>query len=333
MRLVSFEVGGAQRYGVEIGGEFVDLAASLREAGLAEERPLPLTMVQFLEAGEWGMTRIPHLVQLARSRQRATGGEKLVFGPSEVKLLAPIPRPPQAFGIGRNYGDHAAEVKNSVPSLPKLSLKVTNTVIGPGAAIVHPAQARFLDYEAELGVVIGRLACNVSREEALDYVAGYSIINDMGVKDIQSKDSQTILGKNFRTFTPLGPAIVTKDEIPDPQEIRIRLWVNGELRQDGNTRDMIYDVRTIVSFISHVCDLEPGAIIHTGSPAGVGWAMTPPKFLVPGDVVRIEMSGIGVLDNSIVASGVDVESLRGSGVNWPSLEGDLAVPVPGGSSR
>lgn len=333
MRLVSFEAGGARHYGVEDGTTYVDIAAALLEAGHAEERPLPCTMVQFLETSEWGMTKLPYLVKLARSKGRRASGEKLVYEASEVKLLAPIPRPPQGFGIGRNYSDHAAEVKHSVPGLPKLSLKVTNTVIGPGEAIVHPVQARFLDYEAELGVVIGKLARNVSKQDALNYVAGYSIINDMGVKDIQSKDSQTILGKNFRTFTPLGPAIVTKDEIPDPQSIQIRLWVNDELRQDGNTRDMVYDVATIVSFISQVCDLEPGAIIHTGSPAGVGWAMNPPKFLSPGDVVRIEMSTIGVLENPIVAADLDEETLRSAGVSWPSLERELAVPVPGGTSR
>lgn len=332
MRLVSFRTGGSDRYGVEAGDDIIDVAASIADSGLGRERPLPITMVQFLETGDWGLARLPYLVDHAQLKRQSSAGQPLVHDRADVRLLAPIPRPPQGFGIGRNYSDHAGEVRQSVPGLPKMSLKVTNTVIGPGEAVVLPSEARFLDYEAELCIVIGKLAQNVSERESLNYVAGYSIINDMGMKDIQSRNSQTILGKNFRTFTPLGPAIVTTDEVPDPQDLKIRLWVNGDLRQDGTTRDMVYGVRTIVSFLSHVCDLEPGAVIHTGSPAGVGWAMNPPTFLQPGDVMKIELTTVGTLENPVVKSEVSIDSLKESGVNWPSLEQELVVPVPGRST-
>jgi acylpyruvate hydrolase len=215
-------------------------------------------------------------------------------------LDAPVPRSGQAFGIGVNYADHAAEAGRALPVWPSVFLKAPSTIVGPGDAIVRPPNTEQLDYEIELAAVIGKEARSVSREQAMEYVAGYTIMNDVSARDLQlGKDGGIILGKNFDTSAPFGPCITLVDEIPDPNNLQLRTWVNGELRQNGNTHTLIFDVAAIIAFLTQQMTLEAGDIIATGTPAGVGLGMSPQVWLQPGDTVRMEIEQIGVLENPV----------------------------------
>ena len=223
---------------------------------------------------------------------------------SGAQLLAPVV-PSSVLCIGLNYRRHAAESGIAVPNHPVLFMKMPSSVQRPGGPIVLPRALRSdeVDYECELAVVIGRRCRNVSREEALDYVLGYTCGNDVSARDWQMQwgGGQWCRGKTFDTFCPLGPALVTADEIPDPNALRIRTLVNGETLQDWNTSDMIFDVRELIAFLSGSSTLEPGTVIMTGTPHGVGAARTPPRFLQPGDTVTVEIEKIGALTNPVVA--------------------------------
>jgi 2,4-didehydro-3-deoxy-L-rhamnonate hydrolase len=219
----------------------------------------------------------------------------------EVELLGPVPHPDKIVGIGLNYRDHAAESGQEVPPEPILFPKFANSVIGPGAAIRIPRPTGQVDYEAELGAVIGREAREVSEREALDYVAGYLCANDVSARDLQfNNGGQWLLGKAIDTFLPTGPFLVTSDEVVDPQQLPIRCIVNGEALQDSNTSQMVFSVGELVSFISRTLTLAPGDIIVTGTPAGVGFARKPPRFLSSGDEVTVQIEGIGSLTNPVV---------------------------------
>lgn len=216
-----------------------------------------------------------------------------------VRLLAPIPMPGKIVCIGLNYRDHAAEAGIPLPEEPVLFAKFANSVVGPGAAIVVPRAVRRVDYEAELGVVIGRRARRVAVEEALNHVAGYLCANDVSARDLQPKSGQWTRGKAVDTFLPTGPWMVTADEIPDPQALAIRCVVNGEVLQESNTGEMVFGVAELVSFISATMTLEPGDLIVTGTPAGVGFVRRPPRWLEPGDMVAVDIEGIGRLANTV----------------------------------
>ena len=218
---------------------------------------------------------------------------------SEVALRAPIPRPGKIVCVGLNYRDHAAESGQPVPDHPILFPKFANSVIGPGDAIVLPADTEQPDYEAELGVVIGATAKQVSESEALGHVAGYTCLNDVSARDLQFRSSQWMLGKAIDTFLPMGPWLVTADEIPDPQALRIRCRLNDEQVQDSSTEQMVFGVAELVAFISRTMTLVPGDVIATGTPPGVGFAQTPPRFLQGGDEVTIEIERIGALTNPV----------------------------------
>ncbi len=242
----------------------------------------------------------PDLVTYLASGQ-ATDGGRLPL--AEVRLLAPVPRPGKIFGIGLNYRDHAEESGQPVPEEPILFAKFTNSVIGPGAPIVIPAATAEPDYEAELCVVIGRTAHDVDVSAALDHVAGYTCANDVSARDLQLSVSQWTRGKAVDTFLPCGPWLVTTDEIPDPQSLRVSCVLNGRTMQDSTTAQMVFGVAELVSFISRTCTLEPGDLIVTGTPPGVGFARTPPVWLKDGDEVTIEIEGIGALTNPVRAAG------------------------------
>ncbi|MBC7336686.1 MAG: fumarylacetoacetate hydrolase family protein, partial [Clostridia bacterium] len=179
--------------------------------------------------------------------------------------------------------------------------KFSTALTGPGCPIVKPAATHQLDYETELAVVIARRGKNIPQAEAMNYVAGYTIFNDVSARDIQFGDRQWLRGKTYDTFAPIGPHLVTADGVPDPQNLRLRCWVNGELRQDGNTASMIFDVPSLIAFISEVVTLLPGDLIATGTPAGVGVFRQPPVFLQPGDTIRMEIEKLGVLENYVTA--------------------------------
>jgi 2-keto-4-pentenoate hydratase/2-oxohepta-3-ene-1,7-dioic acid hydratase in catechol pathway len=219
-----------------------------------------------------------------------------------LTLLSPIVAPRKVICVGLNYHDHAEETGQPVPQEPILFPKFANSVIGHGAPIVVPRVVTQPDFEAELGVVIGRATTDVPESEALRHVAGYTCLNDVSARDLQFRSSQWMLGKAVDTFLPCGPWLVTSDEITDPQELGIRCLVNGEVLQDSSTGRMIFGVAALVAFISRTITLEPGDVIATGTPPGVGMARTPPRWLEDGDEVTVEIERIGTLTNQVRAA-------------------------------
>ena len=221
----------------------------------------------------------------------------------QVRLLAPVLRPGKFLCLGMNYKDHEAEARRLGVAIPPSQVwfsKQISCITGPFDAVHDPIACERLDYEAELGVVIGKGGRRISEANALDHVAGYFVANDVSARDWQAKSPTWTLGKSFDTHGPIGPWIVTADEIPDPQALGIRLSVNGEVRQDSNTRLMNYSIARQIAYLSEVMTLEPGDILITGTPAGVGIGMDPPRFLKAGDVVRVAIEGIGHIENTIV---------------------------------
>jgi 5-carboxymethyl-2-hydroxymuconate isomerase len=215
-----------------------------------------------------------------------------------LRLLPPL-RPPKLLGIGLNYRDHAAETGAAVPRRPLIFAKLASSVTGPGGPVVRPAFTSELDYEGELAVVMGRRARDVSESRALDHVFGYAIMDDVTARDRQRAEPQWVRAKGGDTFGPFGPWITTADEVPDPQSLTIRTYVNDELRQDGRTSDMIFGVAELVAYCSAQFTLDPGDVITTGTPAGVGVARSPQAFLAPGDRVRVEIDGLGAIEHAV----------------------------------
>jgi 2-keto-4-pentenoate hydratase/2-oxohepta-3-ene-1,7-dioic acid hydratase in catechol pathway len=236
---------------------------------------------------------------MAAARLNSSSARDLV--PIEkAKLLAPV-RPWKILCIGLNYRDHAVESKMEMPSVPTVFAKFTSAVIGPGAPIAIPRITQRPDYEAEFAVVIGKTAKNVARGNWQDYVFGYTILNDVSARDIQLATSQWSLGKSFDTFAPIGPHIVTADEVPDPHSLDIKLSIGGEVLQHSNTRELIFRVPELIEYISQIITLEPGDIISTGTPSGVGLGRTPQRWLKPGEEVVIDIEKIGTLRNPVIA--------------------------------
>src|SRR6266496_2944851 len=217
--------------------------------------------------------------------------------------FAPVPRPGKLICIGLNYRDHAAESKMAIPERPVVFSKFATAVIAPGEPVVLPATSEQVDYEAELAVVIGRRAKNVSAARALDYVLGYTCFNDVSARDFQFADGQWQRGKSCDTFAPMGPTIVTADTISDPHKLSIKLVLNGRTMQDSNTDQLIFGVPELIEFLSQTITLEPGDVIATGTPPGVGFARKPPVFLRPGDVMEVVIESVGWLNNPLVAAG------------------------------
>jgi 2-keto-4-pentenoate hydratase/2-oxohepta-3-ene-1,7-dioic acid hydratase in catechol pathway len=218
-----------------------------------------------------------------------------------VTLLAPIPRPPKFICVGLNYRDHAAEAHLEIPTVPTIFSKFSNVVIGPGAPVILPKASAKPDYEAELAFVIGRGGRHIPAARAYEHVLGYTIVNDISARDFQAATSQWLMGKTFDTFGPMGPWIVTKDEIPDPHALDISMEIGGETLQSSNTREMVFYIPALIEFISTVVTLEPGDVVATGTPAGVGFARRPRRWLLPGEETIVRIQGIGELRNPIVA--------------------------------
>src|SRR4051794_30046829 len=220
---------------------------------------------------------------------------------SDIRLLAPVPRPGKLICIGLNYKDHAAESKMTPPTVPVTFSKYVTAVTHPASPVYLPAASQQVDYEAELAVVIGRRAKHVPRERAYEYVLGYTNLNDVSARDLQFADKQWQRGKSCDSFAPMGPAIVTRDEVPDPHALRIRLRLNGKVMQDSSTSQLIFGVDQLIAFLTETVTLEPGDVIATGTPSGVGFARTPPVYLKPGDIMEVEVEGLGVLSNPVLA--------------------------------
>ena len=220
---------------------------------------------------------------------------------AEVKLHAPICNPPRVFAIGLNYRDHAIEAKLELPKYPVVFFKMTTAIVGPGEAIVLPFNSTKVDYEAELAVVIGRGGYRIPAAEWREHVFGYTIVNDVSARDIQAHTAQWSLAKSFPTFCPLGPTIVTADEIADPHELAICLSIDGEMLQNSNTRELIFKTPELIEYISSITPLLPGDVISTGTPAGVGLGKTPRRWLKPGETITVRVEGLGELMNPVVA--------------------------------
>jgi 2-keto-4-pentenoate hydratase/2-oxohepta-3-ene-1,7-dioic acid hydratase in catechol pathway len=281
MRIGTYVADGDDRACAIVGEEIVDLADAA--AGL------PPTTAAILALGPEGLAAVQAAVDSGRGR-RPLG---------DLRLTAPV-RPQKFFGIGLNYADHAAEANRELPKFPTVFAKMISCVNGPYDPIELPASSVQLDYEAELAIVIGKRCRHVSREDAPGVIGGYTIANDVSVRDWQRKTLQWTLGKSFDTHGPLGPWIVTSDELPDPHNLGFRTTVNGDVRQQSNTSNMIFDCFDLVAEISTACTLEPGDVIATGTSSGVAAFFDPPRWLVAGDVVRIEFDGIGAIENRVV---------------------------------
>jgi 2-keto-4-pentenoate hydratase/2-oxohepta-3-ene-1,7-dioic acid hydratase in catechol pathway len=220
---------------------------------------------------------------------------------SEVKLHAPLANPPRIFAIGLNYRDHAKEAKMTLPNFPVVFFKLPPSIVGPGENIVLPKNSSQPDYEAELAFVIGKGGYRIPASAWKDHVYGYTIVNDVSARDIQLSTSQWSLSKSFPTFCPMGPAIVTADEVADPHELAISLSIDGEVLQNSNTRELVFKIPELVEYISSITPLLPGDVVSTGTPSGVGMGRTPQRWLKPGESVTVTIEGLGSLTNPVVA--------------------------------
>jgi 2-keto-4-pentenoate hydratase/2-oxohepta-3-ene-1,7-dioic acid hydratase in catechol pathway len=235
------------------------------------------------------------------ARSVVESGKFPIVNLKDISLAAPVPRPGKIICIGLNYRDHAAESGMPIPTSPIIFSKFNSCAIGPAASIVIPPGSTQPDYEAELAFIMGRHTRNVARENALDHVFGYTNFNDVTARDFQFADGQWQRGKSCETFAPMGQFVATTDEIPDPQKLWIKLRLNGETMQDSSTDQMIFGVAELVEFLSRYITLEPGDVVATGTPPGVGFARKPPVYLKDGDVVEVEIEGLGVLSNPVIA--------------------------------
>jgi 2-keto-4-pentenoate hydratase/2-oxohepta-3-ene-1,7-dioic acid hydratase in catechol pathway len=286
MKLVTFESEtGEVRVGVQLPMDgVVDIAAS--------QPKLPSTMADLLSDIPRSLNLVAELIDK---------GDYVAVTPR--RLLAPVPKPGKVVCIGLNYRDHAEETGAAIPTEPVVFNKFPSSIVGPGDPILLPAVSERVDYEAELVVVIGERGRNIPREKAFDYVAGYTAGHDVSARDWQigKGGNQWLLGKTFDSFAPIGPYLVTKDEIPDPQNLAVGFRLNGQVMQKGSTSKMIFPVDELIAYLSKVFTLEPGDLIFTGTPPGVGMARNPPVFLKPGDVCDVEVEGVGILSNTCKA--------------------------------
>lgn len=284
------------------GATVIDLQAAGEALGFGKAGGPPHDPLQWFDLdGPWCAFALDLDRRVARDpRELDRVGPRAVRALSAVCLCAPVPRPGKVVGVGLNYRDHAAEARMPVPDAPVIFAKFSTALIGAAEPIVLPAAPRRIDYEGELGVVMGRRVRAVRVEDALGAVLGFTNANDVSDRDFQKADGQWVRAKSCDTFAPLGPAIVTLDELPNPAALRIELRLNGAVMQSSSTEQFVFDVPALVAFISETITLEPGDVILTGTPAGVGFARRPPVFLRPGDVVEVEIEGLGTLRNPVV---------------------------------
>ena len=283
MKLVTFTQGGKTRIGAVVGEDIVDFSA--------DGNTLPGDMLGFLEQGQAAMSQAQALCTAGRGR----------IALASAKLEAPIRRPPKILAVGLNYRDHVEETGLPLPKVQMIFNKQATSVCGPGDGIHRPKDSDHLDYEGELGIVIGKRCRRVPKDKAAQVIAGYTIINDVSVRDWQMRSATTTMGKSWDTHCPMGPYIVTTDEVTDPHILDLKTWVNGELRQNSNTKNLIFNCFDIIEHLSTAFSLEPGDVIATGTPSGVILGMDPKIWLKPGDVVRIAIDKLGVLENPGIA--------------------------------
>jgi acylpyruvate hydrolase len=284
MRLVTFEKDGQVRLGAQVRDSVLDLQMANPE--------LPTDMLLLLNAGWPALETVREIL--------ASPIDPAAFIPgNEVRLLAPIPRPGKIICIGYNYQGHTAAGSVDRPEYPNFFCKTSNTIVGPNHPILIPRVSSQVDHEAELAVIIGKRGYDIAESDAMDYVAGYSIFNDVSARDYQNRSNQWLLGKSFDTFGPLGPTLVTADEIPDPHNLNLELKLNGQARQRANTQDMVFSIPFMVSYLSQVMTLEPGDVIATGTPSKLPEVEKTQKFLKKGDVIEVAIEKLGVLRNTV----------------------------------
>lgn len=302
MKLYTFDLNGNSRVGLEHHGRLIDVASAAVAIDPAASTRLSADMLTLVRA--WDQS-LPALRTLSAKLDQA--GAAVETAPwsldlAKTRILAPIPRPPKILCSGINYRGHLEENPGAtLPTEPFFFAKMPSNVIGPGVPIRLPKMTQQMDYEVEFAVVISRRLQAAPESAIMDSVAGYTILHDVSARDVQMKGNQITLGKNFDGFCPLGPCIVTTDELKNPAEVGLRSFVNGEIRQNGSNRDWLFTLPKLLSFLSNVMTLEPGDVVSTGTPAGVGLFRKPQVFLKPGDVVRLEIDGIGSLENAVVA--------------------------------
>jgi len=290
LKIARYRYGSEESYGIIDGKTILSLPLLSRLL----KKQLPHNLEEFITQGERATETVAELI----TKTKDADIEKVSTQLNAVSFLAPIAFPPKIICLGLNYLDHAAETNSRVPDEPIIFMKPHTAIIGSNQKILKPKFVKELDYEGELGVVIGKKVKNIGVKEAKESIFGYTIFNDVSARDFQFKDGQWTRGKSFDTFAPTGPCIATESQLCT-DDLAIRTWVNGEQRQNGSTRNMVFNVSQIVHQLSRVMTLEPCDIIATGTPAGVGHAMKPRKYLQHDDRVRIEIEGIGVLENTV----------------------------------
>lgn len=306
MRLVTVRPDGGAPGGVGDGGDGgvgIDGGDGGRDRLGVLEGERVVAVEDLLRDGPWTMGRLldggPAAVDRVRDALAASGSGMAGRALRDVRLAAPVARPGKIIAVGRNYREHAAEEGAAIAPDPILFTKYPSSIVGPGAPITwRAADSAQVDYEAELAVVIGRRVRDVAERDALDAALGYTCLNDVSARDLQVRDGQWVRAKSLDSFCPIGPWLVTRDELPDPGDLAIRCTVNGEVRQDSRTREMIHGVASLIAFCSRFFTLEPGDVIATGTPGGVGAFRDPPLFLRDGDVVAVSIEGIGTLENA-----------------------------------
>ncbi len=310
MKLVTFSREGITlRTGAIVNEQVIDLHVAYKSLLISEgkiraqqiaDAYVPADMTGFLQGGNESVELAKRAIEFALEN-KTVNGYRLVYDLNEVKVEAPVPAPGKMICVGHNYREHILEMGRELPPYPVLFAKFANTVIGPQDDIPFFQISEQLDYEAEFAFVMGKRARNVSQKNALDYVAGYTIVNDVTYRDIQRRTLQWLQGKTVEGSAPMGPWLVTSDELLDPSGLEVVLTVNGEERQRSNTANLVFSVQYLVEFLSNLMTLEPGDVILTGTPGGVGVARNPQVFLKDGDIVRIEIDQIGVLENKVAA--------------------------------
>lgn len=294
MRFCTYQAKGEARLGIVTGEAIVDLQTVARRKRL---QSVPDDMLELI-----AVVPTLGLRALAREAEALAKAGKSTLPVAAAKLLAPIPRPRKNIAcMGRNYVEHAKESGSAPPEVPVFFTKPPTAVVGPEAPVIHHAVTQQLDYEVELVAVIGRRGRDIAPEKALDYVFGYTIMNDVTARDLQRRHLQWFKGKSLDTFAPMGPWIVHRSAIPNPQALRLSMRLNGEVRQNSTTANMIFTVAQLISALSAGMTLEPGDLLATGTPEGVGMGFSPQKWMSIGDVMEAEVEGIGVLRNRVVA--------------------------------
>ena len=299
MRLVTYTRMGVPSIGVELEEGVLDIPEAASRFGRMHHvhgKMFPSTMIDLFQwpAGVEVVRQI-----LDRFNETSDDEKPLLYELSSVNFLAPLHRPGKIVALGLNYQDHVEETGRDVPGFPVVFAKFPSSVIGPDDDIVIPRVSKKIDWEVELGIVIGNICTDVSEENAIDYVAGYTIVHDVSARDLQQSDGQWVRAKSIDTFCPMGPCIMTADELGNASELKMHTKVNGVIKQESNTSNLLFNVPQIVSYLSKSFTLEPGDVIATGTPSGVGFTRNPPEYLKPGDEVELFIEGIGYLRNKV----------------------------------